>query len=93
MALLCTIYVSKRTEAFASVSADMEKTKMLAPQVTKFSGMDFAVASRVSDGVPADVARAVSEFGAVAIIAYFPKTAPVFLFRCVCDSGLSAALQ
>jgi molybdate/tungstate transport system permease protein len=36
--------------------------------------------------------RAVSEFGAVVILAYFPKTAPVQLFDAWESGGLQAAL-
>ena len=37
-------------------------------------------------------ARAVSEFGAVAILAYFPKTAPIYLYDVFVIQGLNAAL-
>jgi molybdate/tungstate transport system permease protein len=37
-------------------------------------------------------ARAVSEFGAVMLIAYFPKTAPVYLYDVFVSQGLKAAL-
>nr|WP_243686919.1 hypothetical protein [Methanobacterium formicicum] len=34
-------------------------------------------------------ARAISEFGAIIIIAYFPTTAPVLIYRRFVDFGLS----
>ena len=37
-------------------------------------------------------ARAVSEFGAVILLAYFPKTAPVYLYDVFVSQGLNAAL-
>jgi len=38
------------------------------------------------------MARAVSEFGAVILLAYFPKTAPVYLYDVFVSQGLNAAL-
>jgi molybdate/tungstate transport system permease protein len=37
-------------------------------------------------------ARAVSEFGAVMVLAYYPKTAPVLLFDVLIGEGLEKAL-
>jgi molybdate/tungstate transport system permease protein len=37
-------------------------------------------------------ARAVSEFGAVMVLAYYPKTAPVLLFDILIGEGLRKAM-
>ena len=53
----------------------------------------FPLASRgILTGCLLTWARAVSEFGAVILIAYFPKTAPVYLYDVFVSQGLAAAL-
>ena len=82
-------------EAFSSVSADMEKTgrSLGATRYKVFRHVTLPLASRgILTGCLLTWARAVSEFGAVAIIAYFPKTAPVYLYDVFVIQGLNAAL-
>ncbi|MCW4017572.1 MAG: ABC transporter permease [Candidatus Bathyarchaeota archaeon] len=82
-------------EAFASVSTDMEKTgrSLGATKYKVFRHVTLPLASRgILTGCLLTWARAVSEFGAVAIIAYFPKTAPIHLYDVFVIQGLSAAL-
>jgi len=43
-------------------------------------------------GVVSALARAVSEFGSIAVLAYFPKTAPVLIWDRFTSYGLGAAL-
>ena len=82
-------------EAFASVNPDMEKTgrSLGATRFQVFRHVTLPLTSRgVLTGCLLTWARAVSEFGAVAILAYFPKTAPVYLYDVFVVQGLDAAL-
>jgi len=70
-------------ESFGSVDAAMEKTarSLGASTFQVFRHISFPLALRgVLTGCLLAWARAVSEFGAVVILAYFPKTAPVYLY-------------
>jgi molybdate/tungstate transport system permease protein len=69
-------------EAFGSVSFTMEKTarSLGASNFQVFWHVTFPLSSRgILTGCLLTWARAVSEFGAVVILAYLPKTAPVYL--------------
>ncbi|MFB3889362.1 MAG: ABC transporter permease subunit [Candidatus Bathyarchaeia archaeon] len=82
-------------EAFASVNPNMEKTgrSLGASRFQVFRHVTLPLASRgILTGCLLTWARAVSEFGAVAILAYFPKTAPVYLYDVFIVQGLNAAL-
>jgi molybdate/tungstate transport system permease protein len=82
-------------EAFGSVSPTMEKTgrSLGATRFDVFRNVTLPLASRgILTGCLLTWARAVSEFGAVAILAYFPKTAPVYLYDVFVVQGLNAAL-
>jgi molybdate/tungstate transport system permease protein len=83
-------------EAFGSVSLAMEKTarSLGASSFQIFRHVTFPLAVRgILIGCMLTWARAVSEFGAVVILAYFPKTAPVFLYDVFEGlGGLKAAL-
>jgi molybdate/tungstate transport system permease protein len=84
-------------EAFGSVSFTMEKTarSLGASNFQVFRHVTFPLASRgILTGCLLTWARAVSEFGAVVILAYFPKTAPVYLYDVFegQSGGLKAAL-
>ncbi len=86
-------------EAFGSVSFTMEKVarSLGASSFQVFRHVTFPLALRgILTGCLLTWARAVSEFGAVAILAYFPKTAPVQLYDVFeglgGSGGLNAAL-
>jgi molybdate/tungstate transport system permease protein len=86
-------------EAFESVSSTMEKTarSLGATGFQVFRHVTFPLALRgILTGCLLTWARAVSEFGAVVILAYFPKTAPVYMYDVFeglgGTGGLSAAL-
>jgi molybdate/tungstate transport system permease protein len=82
-------------EAFGSVSPAMENTgrSLGATRFDVFRHVTLPLASRgILTGCLLTWARALSEFGAVAILAYFPKTAPVYLYDVFVVQGLNAAL-
>jgi molybdate/tungstate transport system permease protein len=82
-------------EAFLSIDPAMEKIgrSLGATRSQVFTHVTFPLASRgILTGCLLTWARAVSEFGAVMLIAYFPKTAPVYLYDAFVRQGLSAAL-
>ena len=82
-------------EAFVSVSPNMEKTgrSLGATRFQVFQHVTLPLASRgVLTGCILTWARGVSEFGAVILLAYFPKTAPVYLYDVFVSQGLTAAL-
>jgi molybdate/tungstate transport system permease protein len=82
-------------EAFLSVDPSMEKMArgLGATSFKAFRHVTFPLASRgILTGCVLTWARAVSEFGAVIFLAYFPKTAPVYLYDVFVSQGLNAAL-
>lgn len=82
-------------EAFANVSPSMEKTgrSLGASRFQVFRHVTLPLASRgIITGCVLTWARGVSEFGAVILLAYFPKTAPVYLYDVFVSQGLTAAL-
>jgi molybdate/tungstate transport system permease protein len=82
-------------EAFSSINPSLEKTgrSLGATKFQLFTHITLPLASRgILTGCLLTWARAVSEFGAVAIIAYFPKTAPVYVYDVFVSQGLTAAL-
>ncbi|HVO36784.1 MAG TPA: ABC transporter permease [Candidatus Acidoferrum sp.] len=86
-------------EAFESVGPTMEKTarSLGASSFQVFRHVTFPLAFKgIVTGCLLTWARAVSEFGAVVILAYFPKTAPVYMYDVFEglgeNGGLSAAL-
>jgi len=86
-------------EAFASVSLSMEKAarSLGASHYQVFRHVTFPLAVRgIVTGCLLTWTRAVSEFGAVVILAYFPKTVPVYLYDVFeglgGDGGLASAL-
>lgn len=87
--------VRSAQEAFASVDPSMEKAgrSLGASRYGVFAHVTLPLASRgILTGCLLTWARAVSEFGAVVLIAYFPKTAPVYVYDVFISQGLSAAL-
>ena len=82
-------------EAFQSVDPAMEKSArgLGATRFKTFWHITLPLASRgVLTGCVLTWARAVSEFGSVILIAYYPKTAPVYLYDVFVSQGLNAAL-
>jgi molybdate/tungstate transport system permease protein len=82
-------------EAFLSVSPDMEKVARTlgASRTQVFTSIHLPLASRgILTGCLLSWARALSEFGAVVILAYYPKTVPVYLNEVLVMDGLPAAL-
>jgi molybdate/tungstate transport system permease protein len=87
--------VRSAQEAFMSIDPKMENIgrSLGATRFKVFAHVTFPLASRgILTGCLLTWARAVSEFGAVMLIAYFPKTAPVYLFDVFVSQGLAAAL-
>jgi len=87
--------VRSAQEAFMSVDPSMEKAgrSLGATKFKVFAHVTLPLATRgILTGCLLTWARAVSEFGAVVLIAYFPKTAPVYLYDVFVSQGLSAAL-
>jgi len=82
-------------EAFLSIPPQMEKSgrSLGATKFKVFSHITLPLATRgILTGSLLTWARAVSEFGAVMLIAYYPKTAPVHLYDAFIRQGLSGAL-
>jgi molybdate/tungstate transport system permease protein len=87
--------VRSAQEAFASVSPQMEKAarSLGATNFKVFVHVTFPLAIRgILTGCLLTWARAVSEFGAVVVLSYYPKTAPVYLYDVFASEGLKAAL-
>ena len=83
-------------EAFRSVSLTMEKSarSLGASSFQVFRYVTFPLALKgILTGCLLTWARAVSEFGAVVILAYFPKTAPVYLYDVFEGLGGSGGLK
>jgi molybdate/tungstate transport system permease protein len=82
-------------EAFSSIDPKMENVgrSLGATRFKMFAHVTFPLASRgILVGCLLTWARAVSEFGAVIMLAYFPKTAPVYLWDVFVSQGINAAL-
>ncbi len=82
-------------EAFLSISPDMEKVarSLGASRAQVFTSVHLPLASRgILTGCLLSWARALSEFGAVVILAYYPKTVPVYLNEILVMDGLPAVL-
>jgi molybdate/tungstate transport system permease protein len=82
-------------EAFASIDPAMEKVgrSLGATRFKVFIHVTLPLASRgILTGCLLTWARSVGEFGAVVLLAYFPKTAPVYLYDVFVTGGLNAAL-
>lgn len=82
-------------EAFLSIDPAMEKVGrgLGASRFQAFRHITLPLASRgILTGCVLTWARSISEFGAVILLAYFPKTAPVYLYEVFVSQGLTAAL-
>ena len=87
--------VRSAQDAFIAVSSDFEDAARTlgASPARVFFDISLPLASRgILSGCMLSWARAISEFGAVMVIAYYPKTAPVLLFDVLVGEGLSKAL-
>lgn len=82
-------------EAFASVDPTMEKVarSLGASRFKVFLHVTIPLALRgLLMGCILTWARSLSEFGAVVVLAYYPKTVPVYLYDVFSSEGLKAAL-
>lgn len=87
--------VRSAQEAFASIDSSMEKAarSLGASQLKTFVYVTMPLALRgILTGCILTWARAISEFGAVVILAYYPKTISVYLYDVFSIEGLKAAL-
>jgi molybdate/tungstate transport system permease protein len=86
--------VNQVREGFEAVDPRLEKVAMSlgAGGRTVFTTISLPLVKRnlISGGLMA-WARAISEFGAVVIIAYFPLSAPVYIYEMFTSHGLLAA--
>ena len=82
-------------DAFKSVNPQMENVarSLGASRFRAFMHVTFPLAFRgILTGCLLTWARAISEFGAVIILANIPKTAPVYLYEVFINEGLTAAI-
>ncbi len=82
-------------EAFSGVSPTMEYVakSLGASDLGTFRRVTLPLARKgILTGCLLAWGRAVSEFGAVVILAYYPKTAPIYLFDVFVSEGLRASL-
>lgn len=87
--------IKSAQDAFDSVGLDMEDAarNLGARPFKVFLDISLPLAGRgIVSGCMLTWARAVSEFGAVVVLAYYPKTAPVLLSDVLIGEGLNAAL-
>lgn len=88
------LYIKAAKEAFESINPNLFKVarSLGASPVRAFFTIDFSLAMRgIFTGATLCWARALSEFGAVIILAYYPYTAPVIIFKRFTTWGLSAS--
>ena len=87
--------VKSAQDSFDSVGLDLEDaaSNLGATPFRVFMDISLPIAGRgIASGCMLTWARAVSEFGAVVVLAYYPKTAPVLLSDVLIGEGLAAAL-
>ncbi len=87
--------VRSAQDAFESISHDMEDaaSNLGASPSRVFMDISLPLAARgIVSGCMLTWARAVSEFGAIMVLAYYPKTAPVLLFDVLMGEGLGKAM-
>jgi len=78
------LYINSAKEGFESVSPRLEKVSrsLGTPMISTFFRVTFPLAWRsIVVGLLMCAARAVSEFGAVVIVAYHPMVAPVLIYE------------
>jgi len=86
--------ISASREAFAAVDVEMEKVAMI-DGAGPWQAFLYVTLPQAWRGIAAGAlmmwARGISEFGAVAILAYHPRVVPVLIFERFQGYGLSAA--
>ena len=96
MAFVSSPFMIRSAEdAFKAVNPEMEKVarSLGASSFKVFLHVTFPLAFRgILTGCLLTWARAISEFGAVIILASIPRTAPVYLYNVFANQGLTAAL-
>ncbi len=86
--------VNQVREGFEDIDPRLEKVAMSlgADRKASFFTVSLPLVKRnILSGAVMSWARAVSEFGAVVIIAYFPRTAPVYIYDVFTQRGLQAS--
>lgn len=87
--------VRNAQEAFRAIDPRMERVarSLGAGPMETFTYVSLPLSLRgILTGTVLTWARAVSEFGAVVVLAYYPKTAPVLLFDVLIGEGLQKAI-
>ncbi len=88
------IYLNTVREGFASVDVRLEqvaRTLGASPAKVFFTVSLPLTARHIAAGAVMAWARAISEFGAVVVIAYYPMIAPTLIYERYLSAGLSAA--
>lgn len=88
-------FINAAYDAFKSVPHGLEKTAMSmgAPPFMAFLTITLPLATRgLITGAIQTWARSISEFGAVVMVTYYPKTAPVLVYELFNQFGLDAAV-
>jgi molybdate/tungstate transport system permease protein len=88
------IYINAAREGFASVDVRLEqvaRTLGASPARVFFTISLPLVIRHIAAGAVMAWARAISEFGAVVVIAYYPMIAPTLIYERYLSAGLSAA--
>jgi len=88
-------FINASYDAFKSVPHGLEKAAMSmgAPPLMAFITVTLPLAFRgIITGAIQTWARAVSEFGAVVMVSYFPKTAPVLVYERFNQFGLEKSV-
>ncbi|MFW6040221.1 MAG: ABC transporter permease subunit [Thermoplasmatota archaeon] len=86
--------INQLREGFESIDPRLEKVAMSlgANRITTFLTVSLPLIKRnIFSGAVMGWARAISEFGAVVIIAYYPVSAPVYIYDTFLRRGLFAA--
>lgn len=88
------IYINAAREGFSSIDIRLEqvaRTLGASPSRVFFTISLPLVARHIAAGAIMSWARAISEFGAIIVIAYYPMVAPTLIYERYVSTGLSAA--
>nr|WP_232215793.1 ABC transporter permease [Archaeoglobus veneficus] len=88
------IYLNTAREGFASIDVRLEqvaRTLGASPAKVFFTVSLPLVVRHIAAGAVMAWARAISEFGAIVVIAYYPMVAPTLIYERYISAGLSAA--
>jgi molybdate/tungstate transport system permease protein len=91
----CPFMIRSAQEAFSAVNPAMERTarSLGASNFKVFQHVTFPLTIRgILTGCLLSWARAVAEFGAVVVLAYYPITAPVYVYDKLGEGELNAAI-